>query len=379
MITIYQLITSIHLGGSENVAFQLTEHCKSNINNNNFKFTVVELYNTENNYAHEKKRILAEKNIDMITLFKGKKRVSMFFAPLKLFYLLWKNKPKIVHSHTDLPDFVLASSMRILSFLNIKKPAVVRTIHSTQLWSVHPKFAKFTESTFHDDHIASVSLGALNAHKKLRIDCKQPISPNQKVIYNGCKIPEMKKHPFKTSNKKINIAFCGRFVLYKGIDTLINVINKINKLHQDIFVFHIIGNGDYLNDILELQKKYDNVYVYDSVPNISEKLYDFDFIFMPSHFEGLPLVSIESSFAKVPVIASYAPGLDETFPTDWPLRFKLDNENDILKLFENIKNNHYDIDELKLKAYNFVSVHFSFDRMIKEYSNFYLDIYNNEK
>lgn len=378
MITIYQLISSIQLGGAENVAFQLSEHCETK-SSDSFKFTVLELYKTRNNYAEEKKKILAEKGIDTLTLFKGSKRASMFFAPLKLFYLLWKNKPAIVHSHTDLPDFVLATSLRILSFFNIKKPAIARTIHNTELWSTHPRFAKYTESAFHNDYIASVSLGALNAHEKLRLTSKLLVSPYQTVIYNGCKIPEKREHPFKIDKYKINIAFCGRFEVYKGIDTLISVIKKLNALHPDVFVFHIIGNGSYLKDILNLQKKHANVYVHDSVPNISDKLYAFDFLFMPSHFEGLPLVSIESSFAKVPVIASYAPGLDETLPDDWPLRFKLENENELLMIFKNIQNNYYDLDELKLKAYNFALNHFSYDKMINEYSKFYLDIYNEQK
>lgn len=297
MITIYQLITSIQLGGAENVAFQLSEHCKAK-SSNNFKFTVLELHKSRDDYAEEKKKILSEKGIDTLTLFEGSKRASMFFAPLKLFYLLWKNKPDIVHSHTDLPDFVLSTSLRILSFFNIRKPAIARTIHNTELWSTYPKLAKYTESAYHNDRIASVSFGASNAHKSLRSACKLLVSPYQTVIYNGCKIPEKRKHPFKIDKDKINIAFCGRFEVYKGIDTLISVIKKLNVLHPNVFVFHIIGNGSYLKDILNLQKKHANVYVLDSVPNISDKLYAFDFLFMPSHFEGLPLCLLNHLLLK---------------------------------------------------------------------------------
>ncbi len=374
MIKIYQLISSIQLGGAENIAFQLAEHCETN-SSKNFKFTIVELYNTRNDYAKEKKKVLAEKKINTITLSVYSKRLSLLLAPIKLFFILWKNKPSIIHSHTDLPDFVLATTLRILSFFNLPKPAVARTIHNTELWSVHPKFAKYTEAAYHDDNIASVSIGALNAHKELRKICKQSVSPYQTVIYNGCKIPKILEHYFNIEKDKINIAFCGRFEVYKGIDTLISVIPKLNKLYPNVFVFHIIGNGSYLNNILSLKGKHKNVYVYDSVPNISDKLYAFDYLFMPSHFEGLPLVSIESSFAKVPVIASFAPGLDETLPNDWPLRFKLEDEDKLLKIFENIKNNYYDLEKLRSKTYNFVSTHFSYDKMIDEYSKFYLDIY----
>lgn len=378
MITIYQLIASIHLGGSENVAFQLAEYCKGNTSNS-LEFSVVELYKTRNKYAAEKKKNLADKNINIITLFKGSKRLSLVFAPIRLAHILWKNKPDIVHSHTDLPDLVLASALRILTVLNIRKPAIARTIHNTQLWSTHPKLAKYTESAYHNDRVISVSQGALKAHKKLRSACNLSVSPYQEVIYNGCRIPKTLEHPFSIENDKINIAFCGRFEVYKGIDTLIWVIKKLNELHPDSFSFHITGNGSYLDNILNLSKQNHNVYVYDSVPNISDKLYAFDFIFMPSHFEGLPLVSIESSFAKVPVIASYAPGLDETLPDDWPLRFNLENEDELLMIFENIKSNYYDLNELKSKAFSFVSHHFSQDKMIEQYSKFYLDIYNEKK
>lgn len=374
IITIYQLIASIHLGGAENVAFQLAEYCKGSPSYN-FDFTVIELYDTKNKYAKEKKKSLAYKHIKTFTLFEGSKRFSLLFAPIKLAYLLKKNKPDIVHSHTDLPDLVLSTSLRILKMFNIKRPAIVRTIHNTELWSTHPKLAKYTESAYHNDRVASVSQGALNAYKKLRSVNKLPISPFLSVIYNGCRIPKIQEHPFSIDKEKINIAFCGRLEVYKGIDTLIWAIEKVSELYPLAFTFHIIGSGTYLNDVSKIAKKNNNVFIYDSVPNISDKLYAFDFLLMPSHFEGLPLVSIESSFAKVPVIASYAPGLDETLPEDWPLRFKLKNEHELLKIFENIKNNYYNLDELKLKALTFVSHHFSQDRMIDEYSKLYLDVY----
>ncbi len=58
---------------------------------------------------------------------------------------------------------------------------------------------------------------------------------------------------------------------------------------------------------------------------------------MPSHFEGLPLTSIEASFSGVPVIAAHAPGLDETLPENWPLKFHLENNDELYSIFENIK------------------------------------------
>jgi hypothetical protein len=109
------LITSIHLGGSEVVAFNLAEQCKKQ-HPNEFEFVVTELHSSSDSYAQDKKKELAAKNIKTICLWKGSKRVSLIIAPFTLIYHIIKEKPQIIHSHTDLPDFVLATTIRILYF-----------------------------------------------------------------------------------------------------------------------------------------------------------------------------------------------------------------------------------------------------------------------
>jgi len=144
MIKIYQLITSLQMGGAEIIAINLAEYCKIK-SLQTIEFVIVEIYQTKGNYSDEKREELASKNIRIITLFKGFKRISLLFAPFSLAYLISKEKPSIIHSHTDLPDFVLSVCYKIISFFNIRKPKVVRTIHNTQLWRTHPKIGKFTE------------------------------------------------------------------------------------------------------------------------------------------------------------------------------------------------------------------------------------------
>jgi glycosyltransferase involved in cell wall biosynthesis len=68
---------------------------------------------------------------------------------------------------------------------------------------------------------------------------------------------------------------------------------------------------------------------------------------MPSRFEGLVLIPIESLLSKVPVIAAFAKGLSETLPLDWSLQFQLENEQELMSVFDNIKNNKYDLTQLK--------------------------------
>lgn len=361
------------MGGAEIIAFNLAEHCKLG-QSEEIEFVVAELYTTKSTYSIAKKRELALKNIQTISLSYSSKRFGLMVAPFSLVYYLLKLNPQIIHSHTDLPDFVLSTSLRFLSFLHIKPPKIVRTIQNTELWPTHHKIGKYTETAFVNDSIVGVSDVSLEAYKSLRLKNHLPLSPHQKIIYNTCAIPDRKQHQFKIDKEKINIAFCGRFVYQKGIDILLERIIGINIKFIDRFLFHLIGSGTYFNEVLDLSAKNANVLVYDAVPNIADKLYEFDFMIMPSRFEGLVLTSLEASLSKIPVIAAVAPGLSETLPPLWPLQFHLENPEELFFIFEKIANNEYDLEALKNQAYSFVSENFSHKRMIDEYSSLYLSL-----
>jgi len=373
MIKIFQFISSIQLGGAEIVAFNLSEFCNTN-SPVRLEFVVVELYQTNDYYSIQKKSELQSKNIRIISLGNRNKIFSLLISPFLLFYHLLAEKPNIIHSHTDEPDFVLSSTKRLFTILHIKFPKIVRTIHNTVLWPTHIKLGRYVETVFIDDWIVGVSDCALESYNDLRNKYNLNISKHLFTIYNGCLIPKKTEHTFKIDNQKINIAFCGRFENQKGIDILIERIKVLNDRFKDDFVFHVIGKGSYQNEVLKLAKVNSNVIVYDSVPNMSERLYAFDFLIMPSRFEGLVLISIEASYSKVPVIAAIAPGLSETLPKDWPLLFHLENEIELVTIFQNIKNRKYDMESLKNQAYFYVSTKFSHSTMIEAYSKLYLRI-----
>ena len=366
MKKIYQLITSVQLGGAEMIAFDLADHCRRR-SSDDYEISVVELFSTRNDYAHAKKEELTSKGIRVITLSRGSKRVSLLFAPFTLFYWLRKEKPSIIHSHTDLPDFVLGVVIRLYRFFRIKMPPIVRTIHNTQLWRNHYRMGRFTESAFRDEWIIAVSSYAMAAYEQLRKKYDLAVSRNRQIIYNGRPVPRQCTHPFTIDKNKINIAFCGRFEDYKGMETLIPAVQEIEHRFPGRFTFHVIGDGSYKKQLEQLSREQPHLFLYAPLPNVSTLFHAFDYLFMPSHFEGLTLISIESSFAGVPVIASHAPGLDETLPENWPLKFHLGNDEELYNIFEAISNNIFDRESLKIKAFSFVTERFSQKKMIRSY------------
>lgn len=370
MSKIYQLITSVQLGGAEIVAFDLAEYCGKGLHHNT-EMTVVELYHTKNSYSVAKKKELASKNIRVITLHKGSKRTSLLFAPFTLIRFIRKERPAIIHSHTDLPDLVLSVAKRISRFFRFQFPQVIRTIHNTQLWRTHYKLGKITESAYGDEPIVAISSYAMNAYEQLRKKYDLKVSSNRQIIYNGCAIPQQCPHSFKIDKERINIAFCGRFEDYKGMETLIPAIPEVERRFPLRFLFHLIGDGSYRKQLQQLVLKNDNVFLYDPVPNVSTMFYAFDYLLMPSHFEGLGLISIEASFSGIPVIASFAPGLDETLPENWPLKFYRYKQEELYTIFSNIIQDRYDRTALQEMAYTFVNKKFSQNKMIQSYNVLY--------
>lgn len=176
MIKIYQLITSVQLGGAEIVAFDLDEYC-GNDSRQLLEIAIMELLSTKNQYTLAKKGELAR----VVTRIKDTKRVTLLFA----LYYIWKEKPDVIHSNTDLPDFVPSVVLRIFLFFHLQFPQIIQTIPNTKRWCNHPKLGKNTESSYFDEHVVGVLNFALKAYEQLRIKNKLPISQNLREMLKG--------------------------------------------------------------------------------------------------------------------------------------------------------------------------------------------------
>jgi glycosyltransferase involved in cell wall biosynthesis len=324
---------------------------------------------TNSKYAQNSKNRLKSKGIKVYSLGFLGKRLSLIMAPFLLIYYYNKEKPSIIHAHTDLPDFVLSLALRLSNL----KVHIIRTIHNTHLWSTKDTIGRFVEKKFNNDTIACVSVAALSSYKKLRSRNNFKISERNLVIYNGCELPIKLPHPFAIHSEKINIAYCGRLVNQKGTDILVEVIEVITAKYPNQFLFHIVGGGDEVGLVEKIVKEQENVIFYGEVPQMSSKLYPFDFLLMPSRFEGLPLIAIEASLSKLPVIASNVAGLIETLPSDWPLLFDIFQQHEALNIFEQIVQKSLPIKELQQKAFVFAQTRFSLQTMLNAYRGLYLN------
>lgn len=117
------------------------------------------------------------------------------------------------------------------------------------------------------------------------------------------------KNESKEVRNTTQLLFIGRLTEQKGIDILLEAINRVIKKGGDVNV-KIIGDGE-LRKQLEILSNQLGIYNYVKFEGIQENVMywylNSDILIIPSRYEGLPLVLLEGMACGVPIIASNIP------------------------------------------------------------------------
>lgn len=356
MIKVFHIVSHFELGGAERVALNL---CKSQ--NKMFEYHIIEVVKSQGAFRVEYINELERNGISYHQSPISNTKIGILLFPFRIIKLLLKYRPNIIHTHTEIPDFSIFLSK---SFFNIlfKKIRLIRTIHNTKLWSEWERIGKVVEPFFQKENAnVAISISVQSNYFSL-----MPQSSAIPLIYNGIS-PEVQL-PFDGIKKgKNNILFAGRFEEQKGISELITVIKKADNSNLH---FHIIGKGSLKEKIIEELDNNQNVSIYEPIYNLSQYLCSFQFLFMPSNFEGLSILALEASFHKLPAIINCCDGLRDIYPKDWPLMV-LDNDiSSYLEIFNKIS--LFDRVFLGESVYKYALPKFSISKMQKEYEKLYV-------
>lgn len=359
-MVVFHIISSIDIGGAEQVAFNIAKYSKSDI-----EYHIIEVIKADSVFSDKIKKDLTNHGIKFHTShFRNNKiAILLFWTWFWIPYL--KYRPQILHAHTEVPDLSLKLFRSFSWFFFWIKPKFVRTIHNTQLWNKWKWIAKYVEP-FYQRNKSNIAI----SEKTCDYYNKNFGGKVTKIINNG--IPFVTQKALEEIDKnKINILFAGRFENQKGFDIMIEVVKHF--LDNPKYVFYIIGSGSGEHTIRKNLENHSNVIIKDKVYGLNQYLGNFDYLFLPSRFEGLALLPIEASMAKTPSIISDCPGLKETFPDTWILKSKSNLINDYISIIEGLQKGKLG-KELGEEAFNYAKENFSVEKMIKEYENYYSNL-----
>ena len=378
----FHLITHFSLGGAERVAANIAES-----QTHGMEYHVVEIMRGRTAYTP---KFIAEleqagvrchrswmPDVSFHFLFE---RIAALLFPLRMLYIMLRWHPDVIHTHTETPDLALYVFSRLLPFM-LRRVKIVRTIHNTRLWTGLPRTAQWVE-TFFKSNNANIAIS--DSVRDCYADRFGEVPP---IINNGVAEVEQKDY-FKTQastnlntstpplgfcrlpeQEHLNILFAGRLEPQKGVVVLCEVLKMLAGDAR--FFFTIAGDGSQrtlveqtLAEIAASGKPL-NAQLVPPIFGLAGYMQSFDYLFMPSEFEGLSMLSMEASLNRLPVIANACPGLADTLPADWALLAHNNSLNDYRRIFDLLPT--ADHDALTQRAYDFAKDRFSVRTMQERY------------
>ena len=374
----FHLITHFSLGGAERVAANIAES-----QTHGMEYHVVEIMRGRTAYTP---KFIAEleqagvrchrswmPDVSFHFLFE---RIAALLFPLRMLYIMLRWHPDVIHTHTETPDLALYVFSRLFPFM-LRRVKIVRTIHNTRLWTGLPRTAQWVETFFKSNNANIAISDSVRDSYAERFGEVPPIINNgvaeveQKNYFNTSTLQHLNTSNLNTSTPQhLNILFAGRLEPQKGISVLCEVLKMLAGDAR--FFFTIAGDGSQrtlveqtLADIASSGKPL-NAQLVPPIFGLAGYMQSFDYLFMPSEFEGLSMLSMEASLNRLPVIANACPGLADTLPADWALLAHDNSIDDYRHIFNELLPTA-DHDALTQRAYDFTKDRFSVRTMQERY------------
>ncbi len=410
----FHLITHFSLGGAERVAANIAES-----QTHGMEYHVVEIMRGRTAYTP---KFIAElenagvrchrswmPDVSFHFLFE---RIATLLFPLRMLYIMLRWRPDVIHTHTETPDLALYVFSRMFPFM-LRRVKIVRTIHNTRLWTGLPRTAQWVEAFFKSNNANIAISDSVRDSYADRFGEVPPIINNgvaeveQNDYFNtstpqgvhlsqvhqqhqehlntsgGALVSSAPTTPqhlntsggalvssAPTTPQHLNILFAGRLEPQKGVVVLCEVLKMLAGDARYHFI--IAGDGSQrtlveqtLADIASSGKPL-NAQLVPPIFGLAGYMQSFDYLFMPSEFEGLSMLSMEASLNRLPVIANACPGLADTLPTDWALLAHNNSLNDYRRIFNELLPTA-DHDALTQQAYDFAKDRFSVRTMQERY------------
>ena len=383
---IFHLITHFSLGGAERVAANIAESQTPGM-----EYHVVEIMRGHTAYTPkfigelEKAGVRCHRSwmpdVSFHFLFE---RIAALLFPLRMLYIMLRWRPDVIHTHTETPDLALYVFSRVFPRM-LRRVKVVRTIHNTRLWTGLPRTAVWVEAFFKSRNANIAISDSVRDSYAERFGEVAPIINNgvaeveQKNYFNASNLNTSTPQHLNTTNlntstpQHLNILFAGRLEPQKGVVVLCNVLKMLAGDAR--FFFTIVGDGSQRTLVeqtlaeIAAEGKPLNAEIVPPIFGLAGYMQSFDYLFMPSEFEGLSMLSMEASLNRLPVIANACPGLADTLPADWSLLAHGNNIDDYRRIFNLLPT--ADRDALTQQAYAFAKERFSVRTMQERYEAWY--------
>lgn len=278
-------------GGAEKVVYQLASEMSADFKTICVASVGGELINNTHDTKFKHYQIYDIENKNPIFIYKNLKILKK---------IIKENDIDIVHMHHRMAAFYGQLLKRKFS-----KVKFIYTAHN-----IFPDKQSFYKLVLNGYEVIAVGKDVKKNLLEIGIEDKR-IS----IITNSVKLNEetLKYNSNLFNSDYTNIVCVARLSEQKGIKYLIESMAKVSLKHSKIKLY-LIGEGEDFDYLKDLVKKFNLNKVVNFVgykKNAIEYIIESDFVVLPSLWEGLPLVPIETFMAEKTIIATNIQGTKE--------------------------------------------------------------------
>ena len=289
---------------------------------------------------------------------------------------------KIVHAHDNIASLVSYLAKRIFN-LDVK---IVSHIHNCYPFlkgnGVNKKIDKYLRNKY-DFNITcgkivtdfyKYNTDYFNENKNLTLSNAMDI----KYITNVDKrdINEIVKKYNIPSNKKV-LGFIGRLDEQKGIIPFINELSKYKDEFNDSVIL-LVGNGYQEEQIKALIKKLnlENLFILTGFQENIKCFYPvIDIFFLPSLYEGLPMVLLEAMAFKRPIISMNVGSIKEVIINkETGILINQGNYEEFIKQLIRIKNDDILKKKLALNGFEYINENYNIENYEDKIRSLYKEL-----
>ena len=303
-------------------------------------------------YFNEMQSVKMEKGEIIVCSWPTEKRptsIKDFFWYSKLYY---RYKPDVVIGHFVGSNITISAS-KIFSLGKVKTIEYYHTL-STQILqdlnklSLKQKFLFFRKKVFYnwfcDLMICPSNLAQKDLNEFFGVQKSKVVLNPMVDRFNGKKI---------LPADSIIISYLGRLDASKGVLELVMAFEEYKKIVIDSkIILNIAGGGSQGNKIKELANNITNLNFlgglsYDKIDDYLNKSH---FTIIPSKFDNLPTVGLESMMNQTPLLISNTTGLSH-YVTEGKECFKFDpNIKSMIELFGRVEQNFNHQEQMAINA-----------------------------
>ncbi|MBD8070888.1 teichuronic acid biosynthesis protein TuaC [Bacillus sp. PS06] len=241
----------------------------------------------------------------------------------------------VIHAH-----FAMPSGGATRHVAKVKKLPWILTLHGSDV-NIYPHYSSGAMKVFRKT-VAEANQ-VLSVGKMLSEKAKELIRLESKVLPIGVDLTkfqqpsntklELRRRLQLPEDKKL-ILFVGRLTKAKGIDELVDAVERISKDTTVVFV----GDGPEKNRLKKLEAMNPRIILAGQVENDKVKDYMLasDVFALPSYSEGMPTVVIEALALKIPVICTDVGSVPDLFGKHEQLLIKKQSVDSLVERIEDI-------------------------------------------